>query len=211
MNAITYKEVFPLIMSNRMWLGNGFTAGNAYFASPANQDFADGVYDAATGLVKFRNVIWFTSIDHGKRHQPLALMSKADNIKFSKHKEVRGIGYRTYDNYDAIEVPFTDAIPSDHDGVMGVPISFLDKYSPDQFEIVGITKTWDDERGLKIKNYPTQTQVSADGKTSQVGKLNDGATIIVDTPPSGTYYVVDGKMLIQTYARVLIKHKKAEK
>lgn len=211
MNAITYKEVFPLIMSNRMWLGNGFTAGNAYFASPANQDFAEGVYDSATGLVKFRNVIWFTSIDHGKRHQPLALMSAADNIKFSKHKEVRGIGYRTYDNYDAIEVPFTDAIPSDHEGVMGVPISFLDKYSPEQFEIVGITKTWDDERGLKIKTYPTQTQVSADGKTSQVGKLNDGATIIVGTPPNGTYYVVDGKMLIQTYARVLIKHKKAEK
>ncbi|MEN6482806.1 MAG: adenine-specific methyltransferase EcoRI family protein, partial [Anaerolineaceae bacterium] len=91
-----------------------------------------------TGLVKFRNVCWFTNIDHGRRHQPLPLMTMADNLKFSKHKEIRGKShYDKYDNYDAIEVPFTDAIPSDYDGVMGVPISFLEKYSPDQFEIVG--------------------------------------------------------------------------
>ena len=64
-------------------------------------------------------------------------MTMADNIKFSKHKEVRGVGYQRYDNYDAIEVPFVDAIPSDYDGMMGVPITFLDKYNPDQFEIVG--------------------------------------------------------------------------
>jgi hypothetical protein len=139
MNAITYKEVFPLIMSDAMWLGNGFTAGNAFFKSPANQDFATGVYDPTTGLAKFRNVVWFTNIDHGKRHQPLTLMTKADNTRFSKHKEVKGVGYLNYDNYDAIEVPFTDSIPSDHDGVMGVPISFLDKYSPEQFELIGAT------------------------------------------------------------------------
>jgi hypothetical protein len=65
-------------------------------------------------------------------------MTKADNKKFSKHKEVKGVGYQKYDNYDAIEVPFTDAIPSDHKGVMGVPISFLSKYSPEQFEIIGM-------------------------------------------------------------------------
>ncbi len=139
MNAITYKEVFPLIKENKMWLGNGFAAGNAYFrvAGSASTDYADGVYDAATGLVKFRNVCWFTNLDHGRRHQPLQLMTMADNIKFSRHKEIKGIGYQHYDNYDAIEVPYTDAIPSDYDGVMGVPISFLDKYRPEQFEIVG--------------------------------------------------------------------------
>jgi hypothetical protein len=138
MNAITYKEVFPMIRDDQMWLGNGFTAGNAFFSSPANQDYADGVFDEQTGLVKFRNVIWFTSLDHGKRHQPLPLLTEAENIRFSKHKVVKDIGYRKYDNYDAIEVPYTDAIPSDYAGVMGVPISFLHKYSPEQFEIVGL-------------------------------------------------------------------------
>ena len=137
-SAITYKEVFPLIQRDEMWLGNGFQAGNAYFRPLSEREYAAGVYDDKTKLVKFRNVVWFTNIDHGRRHQPLSLMTAADNKKFSKHKEVKGIGYVKYDNYDAIEVPFTDAIPSDHMGVMGVPISFLDKYSPEQFEIVGL-------------------------------------------------------------------------
>ncbi|MEI8148337.1 MAG: adenine-specific methyltransferase EcoRI family protein, partial [Actinomycetes bacterium] len=67
------------------------------------------------------------------------LMTKADNKKFSKHKDVMGVGYQKYDNYDALEVPFTDAIPSDQKGVMGVPISFLGKYNPEQFEIIGMS------------------------------------------------------------------------
>jgi hypothetical protein len=79
---------------------------------------------------------WFTNLDHGIRHQFLTLMTMADNIKFSKHKEVKGKSYQKYDNYDAIEIPFTDAIPSDYDGIMGVPISFIPKYSPEQFEII---------------------------------------------------------------------------
>lgn len=139
MNAITYKEVFPLIKNNNMWLGNGFSAGNAFFGIPktAINEYADGVYNPETGLVKFRNCCWFTNIEHGRRHQPLQLMTMADNIKFSRHKEVRNQEYQKYDNYDAIDVPFTDAIPSDYEGVMGVPISFLDKYCPEQFEIVG--------------------------------------------------------------------------
>ena len=137
MNAITYKEVFPLIKENRVWLGNGFSGGNAYFASPTIREYATGVYDAESGLVKFRNAVWFANIEHGRRHTPLTLMTEADNVKFSKHKQVKGVGYQRYDNYDAIEVPFTDAIPSDHDGAMGVPISFLHKYCPEEFEIVG--------------------------------------------------------------------------
>jgi hypothetical protein len=137
MNAITYKEVFPLIKNDKMWLGNGFQAGNAYFSSPTTNNYADGVFNKETGLVKFRNCVWFTNIEHGKRHQPLPLMTCNDNLKFSKHKEIKNVGYLKYDNYNAIEIPFTDAIPSDYDGVMGVPISFLDKYSPKQFEILG--------------------------------------------------------------------------
>ncbi len=150
MNAITYKEVFPLIKENKMWLGNGFNAGNAYFFTPNTRDFASGVYDVKTGLVKFRNVCWFTNLDHGRRHQPLPLMTMEENLKYSKHKEIKDKkAYDKYDNYDAIEVPFTDAIPSDYDGVMGVPISFLDKYNPDQFELVGSNRGVDqDPKGI---------------------------------------------------------------
>lgn len=87
-------------------------------------------------------VCWFTNIDHGRRHQPLPLMTMDDNLKYSKHKEINGKeSYERYENYDAIEVPFTDAIPSDYDGVIGVPITFLDKYSPEQFEIIGATES----------------------------------------------------------------------
>lgn len=140
MNAITYKEVFPLIMSNKMWLGQSISSGDREFRVPDSYPLeAAGwrIGNEGEKYIRVKGVRWFTNIEHGRRHQPLALMSKADNIKFSKHKEVKGVGFSTYDNYNAIEVPFTDAIPSDHDGVMGVPISFLDKYNPDQFELLG--------------------------------------------------------------------------
>lgn len=210
MNAITCKEIFPLIKNNKMWLGNGFHAGNAYFFTPNTREFASGVFNVETGLVKFRNVGWFTNIDHGRRHQPLPLMTMDENLKYSKHKELKGKkAYKQYDNYDAIEVPFTDAIPSDYNGVMGVPISFLDKYCPEQFDIIGLTKTW---FGLAKKNYPPQIQVNANGETSEVTKLNDGVTLKLSSPPSGqTYYVVDGNYYIQLYPRVLIRHTKAAK
>ena len=207
MNAITYKEIFPLIKDDKLWLGNGFHAGNAYFATPnVRSDFASGVYDEKTGLVKFRNCHWFTNLDHGRRHQPLNLMTMADNLKFNKKMKSK-TAYEHYDNYDAIEVPFTDAIPSDYDGAMGVPISFLDKYSPEQFEILGITKTW---FGFANKVYPSQTQVGKNGDKSIVSKLNDGVTLELDEPPlAETYYIVDGKYYEQLYARIIIRHRKA--
>ena len=159
LNAITYKEVFPLIKNDEMWLGNGFHAGNAYFATPVAKEYAEGVYNAETGLVKFRNVSWFTNIDHGKRHQPLPLMTMEENLKYSKHKQIQGKeSYDRYDNYDAIEVPFTVAIPSDYDGVMGVPISFLDKYSPEQFEIIGATES--EGRGFSEGLWDEASKVS---------------------------------------------------
>jgi len=152
MNAITYKEIFPLIKNNKLWLGNGFHAGNAYFFTPNTRDFASGVYDVKTGLVKFRNVCWFTNLDHGRRHQPLQLMTIEENLKYSKHKEIKGKkAYDKYDNYDAIEVPFTDSIPKDYGGVMGVPISFQDKYNPEQFEIVKF-RHGDDGKDLRLKD-----------------------------------------------------------
>jgi len=169
MNAITYKEVFPLIRDNRLWFGKGFNAGNAYFSSPTTREYASGVFDPDTGLIKFRNVIWLTNIDHGRRHEPLTLMTTEDNLRFNK--AVKDAGYLTYDNYDAIEVPRTDAIPSDYEGVMGVPISFLDKYNPDQFEIVGLAAG--NIRGLA--GIPTKT--GKDGPYID-GKLKYGRIMI---------------------------------
>jgi hypothetical protein len=148
MNAITYKDVFPLIKDNRLWLGQSIHSGDREFRVPESYPLeaaSSRVDEGGNKFIRVKGVRWFTNLDHGRRHQPLALMTRAHNIKFSKHKEVRGVGYQKYDNYNAIEVPFTDAIPSDHKGVMGVPISFLDKYNPDQFEIVG------NEYDLKIE------------------------------------------------------------
>lgn len=149
MNAITYKEIFPLIKENRLWLGKGFKRSCAHFFSPFKSEskwleeeqfkkqgiaVPDGLY-----VTRVAGIHWFTNLDHGRRHQPLGLMNMADNRKFNKKVIKSNTAYQKYYNYDAIEVPFTDAIPSDYEGVMGVPISFLDKYNPEQFEILGIS------------------------------------------------------------------------
>lgn len=145
-NAITYKEVFPYIKENEMWLGaTNFNTG-MYFQVPDDFVYAPTYkFKREINGIKVNRVpavCWFTNLDHGRRHQPLSLMTMADNLRFSKHKELRGkSAYDRYDNYDAIEVPYTDAIPSDYDGVMGVPISFLDKYCPEQFEVIGATES----------------------------------------------------------------------
>ncbi len=124
MNAITYKEIFPLIKENNMWLGYGFNAGNAFFFTPFAKDYGEGVL-MKDGLVKFRNVCWFTNMDHNKRHYPLDLY---------KHYTIED--YPKFDHYDAINVDKTSDIPMDYEGIMGVPITFLDKYCPEQFEIL---------------------------------------------------------------------------
>lgn len=182
MNAITYKEVFPLIKSNQIWLGATGNGNDMVFGVPegAKVDDKDKQKAARLGYVgnytRLGNSCWFTSIEHGRRHQALRLMSMADNLRFSKHKEIRGkAAYDHYDNYDAIEVPFTDAIPSDYDGVMGVPISFLIKYCPEQFEILGITDR-DNRWGLKTKEYtisdtPNFTDLNRRGAVWSNGSL----------------------------------------
>lgn len=207
MNAITYKEVFPLLKDNKIWLGPSISSGDREFGVPKEYPLnAAGwrIDEEGKHFIRVKGVRWYTNIEHGKRHEPLPLMTMADNLKFSRHKDLRlRKEYQHYDNYDAIEVPYTDAIPSDYDGVMGVPISFLDKYCPEQFKINGITKTW---FGGASKTYPEQTQVSKDGKESTVTKLNDGATLVLDTPPENeTYYKVGGKLYTQVYARILIQ------
>lgn len=216
-NAITTKDFFALIKANRLW--KGATANNSDMVFGVPKGFpvkeadrlkaerlgypSDNKYD----YTRLGNACWFTNIDHGRRHQPLQLMSMTDNIKFSRHKEIKGIGYLTYDNFDAIDVPFTDAIPGDYDGVMGVPISFLDRYNPDQFEIISLTQTWSD---VSTKTYPAQTLVSSDGKRKTVGALNSGPAFKVAEPPvDGTYYEVGGELYTSAYKRILIRRRDA--
>ncbi len=207
-NCVTYKEVFPLIKDNKVWMGCTIHSGDREFRVPDEYPLnASGwrIDEEGNKFIRVKGVRWYTNIEHGRRHQPLSLMTMADNIKYSKHKEVRGRKYAAYDNYNAIEIPFTDAIPCDYDEWMGVPISFLDKYCPEQFEIVGITKTW---IGMANKIYPKQIQVSKTGKKTIVTKLNDGPVIELDGPQDGeVYYVVDGKYYTQAYARILIRKK----
>ena len=145
-NSVTYKDVFPLIKDNKLWAGSTSWSKDMLFTVPS--ELEKEILSESNNGSKYRIIddkffartssVWYTNIEHGRRHQPLQLMSEEDNIKYSRHKEIRGIGYARYDNYDAIEVPFTDAIPSDYNGVMGVPISFLDKYCPAQFELLGV-------------------------------------------------------------------------
>ena len=197
-NAITYKEIFPLLMNNEIWLGNGFKGGNAFFRVVEDRDYASGVYDKTTGLVKFRNCCWFTNIDHGRRHQPLRLMTEAENIRFSKHKEIKGIGYQKYENYDAIEVNYCDAIPSDYDGIMGVYSTFFDKYCPEQFEIVGMCENKDLYK-LKTKIYSTE-----ECKAAYYNKFNKKGTY--DLNASGVL-LKDG-ILEKVFQRILIRKRK---
>lgn len=201
MNAITYKEVFPLIKQNKVWLGPSISSGDRKFYVPEGTPLnaAGCGYDPdGRPFINIKGVRWFSNLDHGRRHKPLPLMTMADNLKFSKHKEIRGKpAYDKYDNHDALEVPFTDAIPSDYDGVMGVPISFLDKYCPEQFEIMGMCENTD-LYALKTKVYTT-----AECKQAYFAKFGKKGTY--DMNASGV--ILKNGLQEKTYQRILIKKK----
>ena len=148
-NAITYKEVFPLIKNNTIWLGASIHSGDRKFNVPDSYPLnaaGCGVESNGRHYIKVKGVRWYTNIDHGLRHESMPLMTMQDNLIYNKKlrktlmnkygQDENNLHYEHYDNYDAIEVSQTDAIPSDYDGVMSVPITFLDKYCPDQFEIL---------------------------------------------------------------------------
>ena len=315
LNAITYKEIFPLFMTNKIWLGYGFQAGNAYFSIPDDciSKYDEKVYNAKTKLVKFRNCNWFTNIDHPKRHQMLPLDL---GFVYNGHEDM----YPKYDNYNAINVDKVSEIPCDYEpcwykcphatncqyaltkgedennalcemmqpceeadrqtdrqtdewrrkcnGIIGVPISFLDKYCPEQFRIKGIDRYVEDNPNFghrfKIKekeiyariliqkcngvmgvpisfldkycpeqfeilgytsgrnefdklSYPTKRYINAiqhntNGTTANGSKANTRATIIANTP-KGVYYTADNcnyKLEIM-YARILILKKDGNK
>ena len=202
MNAITYKDVFPFIKQDKMWLGPTITSGDREFQVPDSYplDAASWRIDeAGRKFLRIKGVRWFTNIDHGRRHQELPLMTMQDNLKFSKHKEIIGKeSYERYDNFDAIEIPFTDAIPSDYDGVMGVPITFLDKYSPEQFEIVGMCEN-EDLYGIRTKVYE-----SAECKDTYMAKFGKKGTYDLNA----TGVVIRDGILEKMFKRVLIRRKK---
>jgi len=192
-NAITYKELFPLVQADKLWLGaTNFNKG-MYFKVPNDFIYSDTYKfereQNGEKVNRVPGVCWFTNIDHGRRHQPMPLMTMEDNLKFSKHKELKGKkSYDKYENYDAIDVPFTDAIPSDYNGVMGVPITFLDKYSPEQFEII-----W---------------QASGNTKASAPKEILERLKYCPHQKDKGGGAIVNGEM---KFGRILIKHRKEVK
>jgi hypothetical protein len=201
MNAITYKESFSLIKPNKMWLGPSISSGDREFRVPDSYPLdAAGwrVDEDGRKFIRVKGIRWFTNLDHGRRHETLPLMTEEDNGKFSKHKEVKGFGYLRYENYDAIEIPFTDAIPSDYAGIMGVPISFLDKYSPDQFEILGMCENSD------LYKLKTKVYTSAECKAAYQNKFGRPGTY--DLNASGV--ILRDGLLEKVYQRILIKHRK---
>ncbi|MCR5752619.1 MAG: adenine-specific methyltransferase EcoRI family protein [Kiritimatiellae bacterium] len=197
MNAVSYTEVFPLIKNNDIWLGATGFANDMVFAVPKGTVVSPSDKAKAERLgyvgdyTRLGNSCWFTNIEHGRRHQPLRLMTKADNVKFSRHKDIRGIGYLQYENYPAIEVPYTDAIPSDYDGAMAVPRSFLDKYCPEQFEIVGIAEG---ESGKELGLKAVPKELKRLNKSLRDGQL---------------YYMKDG-FPEKPFARILIRARRSK-
>ncbi len=188
-NNVTYKEIFPLLMNNMIWLG--YKSGAQSFEVPADFNKNNTYCNNGRKYAKFGNICWFTNLDHNKRHEEI------DMYKHYNEEE-----YPKYDNYEAIEVSKISDIPLDYNGIMGVPVSIFERYNPEQFKIIGITKTW---FGMASKTYDVQIQVDKGGKESKVSKLNDGAVLKISAPLTDkTYYKVDGNYYIQTYPRILI-------
>jgi hypothetical protein len=172
-NAITYKEIFPLIKENKLWLGHGFKGGAAHFINKHYEDYATAG-DHQDGMIRVSGVAWFTNLDISKRHEDLILYQKYSAEEYPK-----------YDNYDAINVDKTKDIPMDYEGVMGVPITFLHKYNPDQFEII-----W---------------QASGNTKASAPKEILQRLNYVKHKDDRGGCTVVKGR---RTYGRILIKNKK---
>ena len=165
-NAVHYKEVFPRIRDNSLWIGATGTMSDMVFGVPKGTevDPKDKAKAARLGYIgdftRLGNSCWFTNLDHGRRHEPLGLMTMQDNLRYGRHKDLRDEGYVRYDNFNAIDIPYTDAIPSDYDGMMGVPDAFLGRYCPEQFVIIGIGAG---DLGKEIgvtKNYRGRTDIA---------------------------------------------------
>lgn len=200
-NAITYKYIFKLIKENKIWLGASIHSGDREFGVPDHYPLnAAGTRVDKDGnkFIRVKGVRWFTNLDYEERHEDLALYATYTPEK-----------YPTYDNYDAIEISKTKEIPAEYDGAMGVPITFLDKYNPEQFEILGWTRGIDEFDAYPTKRYSNPKQVKPDATESNGGKVNTGPTLLLKKKPSSTYYTADNAdgYLVQLYMRIIIKRK----
>jgi len=197
-NNVTYKEIFPLLKNNIIWLG--YNSGDMEFTVPDYYEPRETRYREENGI-KYRsmgNICWYSNLDIDKRKEELIL-----------YKTYNAEEYPHYDNYDAINVDKVSDIPCDYFGVMGVPITFMDKYNPDQFEIVGLTTGRDEFEARPIKRYINPIQNNPNGTKTNGSKANTRATILIKGNPGGVYYTADnaeGKLRI-VYARVLIRRK----
>ena len=190
-NAITYKEIFKLLKDNIIWLGYGFKGGAAHFINQHYEDYA-AAGDHKEGMIRVSGVQWFTNLDINKRHEDLLLF-----------KEYTPEEYPTYDNYDAINVDVTKHIPKDYKGAMGVPITFLDKYNPDQFEI--------DTLGIGEDNFtPTKRyEKFRDPITKKyISDKRDFLLYVRDS--NGKYLTADDYRVNKIYARIIIRNKKVQ-
>lgn len=208
LNAITYKEVFPLLKANKVWLGNNarVNGGAMFYEIPkaiANPDQIREIRTSPEGremyITRVQGVRWFTTLEHGRLHQPISLMTMSDNRKYNKKVQKSSAFYSPYDNYDAIEIPNVDAIPSDYHGVMGVPISFFDKYSPDQFEVLGTSDNGVIDDEYKLTPGLRKEFVDDYYKAGGTGSYKEG------NPTAGFYEDGIAKM---SYKRIFIRHKK---
>jgi len=196
LQALTYKEIFPRIMADKLWMGVTIHSGDREFRVPNHYPLNSSGHrtdENGTKYIRVKGVRWYTNLDHGRRHQELPLMSMQDNLRFNKKLRDKS-AYETYENYDAIEISFTDAIPNDYQGVMGVPITFLDKYNPEQFEILGTTESNDKDNAFRTRHYTSKE--CRDAYLNRFGKPG-----VYDLNASG---VVEG---IKVYKRVLIRHR----
>jgi hypothetical protein len=165
-SSITHEAVFRKIQTNKAWLGTGMGRWISGFVVPDSYELfgTEARLEDGKRIVSTNSSLWLTNVDHGKRHQKLQLMSIKDNQRFSKHKEIRERGYSKYDNYDALEVPFADSIPSDYEGVMGVPITYLGKHNPEQFQIIGLTGNRTAPEDMKIHPFSRHDRPYLNGK-----------------------------------------------
>lgn len=223
-NAITYKEIFPYIRDNKMWTGKRFNqrvnGKNMTFLVPDDYEMKGTELFTDENGKKFISVAgtgWFTNLEHGRRHQPLQLMTMEDNLKFNKtlknklKKEYDIDYYPKYDNYDALEVLLTESIPSNYDGKMGVPISFLNKHNPEQFRILGLGTSR--EHYQPTKKYEGLVTHKKNGKTCSGAPINSTLAIKVSDIPADKEYYTDnlGNIYVQPYARIIIEPIKEDK
>lgn len=196
-NAITYKEIFPLIQDNRIWLGYGFKGNAAHFISKYEDVATAG--DHQKGMIRVSGVTWYTNLEIKKRHEDLIL---TETYKGNEEK------YPHYDNYDAIDVGKTSDIPYDYDGAMGVPITFLDKYNPEQFELLGLTQFGCHDMLQDTKKYSAYKEYlrSSDKPTGQSGSKTNENAVLQGKGTKKTYYVgPNGEIVHSEYKRLLIR------